>query len=137
MPDINIGALSEVINDKMDRDLNNRSDDSGLRKLVESYTNGSSWYKVFDEIQSDGTVKKWCEQGGQATLGTFSYTFLKPYLNSPFVYFQCNSTNTGTATNQGAWMINSIPTTTGFTIMNAFTSSCHLAGYWRAEGYIS
>ena len=32
---INYGELSEAINDKMDRDLNNRSDDSGLRKLVE------------------------------------------------------------------------------------------------------
>ena len=59
MPDINIGQLSEAINNKMDRDLNNRSDDSGLRKLVESYVNGAYWYKVFDEIQTDGSIKKW------------------------------------------------------------------------------
>lgn len=83
MPDIDIGQLSEVINDKMDRDLNNRSTDSGLRRLIESYHNGTEWYKVFEEIQSDGTAKYWCEQGGRvlssASASEHIITFLKPY----------------------------------------------------------
>lgn len=87
MPDIDVGQLSEAINDKMDRDLNNRSTDSGLRRLIESYHNGTEWYKVFEEIQSDGTAKYWCEQGGRVYNNADvpnTINLLKPYQDTNY-----------------------------------------------------
>lgn len=95
MPDIDVGELSEVINDKMDRDLNNRTDGSGLRKLVESYVNGTSWYKIFDEIQENGTIRKWCEQGNtyeEIPAAGKTITLLKPYVTDKFTAFVCRCT---------------------------------------------
>lgn len=96
---------------------------------VEVYQNGSSWYRVY----SDG----WCEQGGAATLGTFSYTFLKPYQRAPQVFFQSVTDNSSASTNAGAWMINAMPTATGFTISSSFVSTYQIGGYWEAKGYIA
>ena len=86
MPDIDIGQLSEAINDKMDRDLNNRANSSGFRKLIESYSNGANWYKVFEEIQSDGTTKLWCEQGQTVTraAANTAFVFLKPFCDTNY-----------------------------------------------------
>ena len=137
MSDINIGALSEAINDKMDRDLNNRSDDSGLRKLVESYINGASWYKIFDEIQSDGTVKKWCEQGGSFTNSgdtTQTISFLKPFVDTSYYFNRCNeSTVTGTATSFASEGYSN-KTVTSISLYS-YRSVTNV--YWKAEGYIS
>lgn len=132
--DIDVGALSEAINDKMDRDLNNRSDDSGLRKLVESYVNGTSWYKIFDEIQSNGTVKKWCEQGGYLSAGkTGSISFLKPYIQVAGVYFGCISTRQGRCYDKELYP-NSV-SNTGFSYTNTVSGGVGI--YWFACGYIS
>ena len=107
--DIDVGALSEAINDKMDRDLNNRSDDSGLRKLVESYVNGTSWYKIFDEIQSDGTVKKWCEQGGRGTktssYGYETITLLVPMADTNYTLLNCKNSSRNSGDQRDAYII--------------------------------
>ena len=140
--DIDVGALSEAINDKMDRDLNNRSDNSGLRKLVESYVNGTDWYKVFDEIQSDGTVKKWCEQGGYYSTGiaqgqgTATITLLKPLqLNNGVYDLHVDKITSSTANTYGHSA--NIVSETQFTINNnGGLASTYI---WRASGdvYIS
>ena len=65
---------------KADIDLSNVPASKGI--LVESYVNGTSWYRVY----SDG----WCEQGGSTGLqGGDSYTrttitFLKPFANTDY-----------------------------------------------------
>ncbi|MGN1125540.1 MAG: phage tail protein [Candidatus Gastranaerophilaceae bacterium] len=51
---------------------------NSLSYIVETYTNGTSWYRVY----SDG----WCEQGGQygVASATGVYTFLKPFKNTNY-----------------------------------------------------
>lgn len=134
MPDIDIGQLSEVINDKMDRDLNNRSTDSGLRRLIESYHNGSDWYKVFEEIQSDGTTKQWCEQGGVITgTGTQTINLFKPFSSTD--YSIINSVAYSSIMNDVRPINTSNKTTNSFQIFMGTVSGVY--AYWKAEGYIS
>lgn len=132
MSDINIGALSEAINDKMDRDLNNRSTDSGLRKLVESYVNGTSWYKIFDEIQSDGTVKKWCEQGGRGTkkssYGYEKITLLVPMLDTNYTLLNCKNSSGNSGDQRDAYIISTTQIGLGWEGAIAI---------YKVEGYIS
>ena len=70
--------------DEIATDLNRKVDKSDLSEaqcVVETYTNGSSWYRVY----SDG----WCEQGGSDRFGTYAgsnYTrfFLKPFKDTNY-----------------------------------------------------
>jgi hypothetical protein len=65
----------------------------GLRKLVEVSDSSlmPSWYKVFEEIQPDGSVKKWCEQGGVITpssTGKKAYNYVKPFADENYLLFK-------------------------------------------------
>lgn len=135
MSDINIGALSEAINDKADRDLNNRSDNSGLRKLTESYVNGTDWYKIFDEIQSDGTVKKWCEQGGRTTsysgAGFQTINLLKPMLDVNYTLLNCNNSTAARGDQRDGYIISETQIGVGY------DNSQSSGAIWKVEGYIS
>lgn len=129
-PEIDIDAISEALNDKMDRDLKNRSNDSGLRKLRESYANGNDWYKIFTEIQQDGTVRTWCEQGGFAEPGTL-ISLLIPYSDTTYTLTVTpnGGTNGSSATTCNTYNVAS--TSFYFT-----TSSNWYSAYWKAEGYL-
>ena len=116
--------------DEIATDLNGKVNITDLQEvqcIVETYVNGTSWYRIW----SDG----WCEQGGDCTLGTFSYTFLKEYTSKPNVQLTFSSTYAGYA------LVNcvgfySIPTTTGFTVTSQFTATYYLGASWYACGYI-
>ena len=140
MPDIDIGQLSEVINNKMDRDLNNRSTDSGLRRLIESYHNGTEWYKVFEEIQSDGTTKYWCEQGGYIAwtgAGEKTVNFYKNFSSAPLcMNFITDSTANTTGTNSGGCTVGNL-TSTSMTIRDGTPVTGKQGVFWEARGYIS
>lgn len=138
MSDINVGQLSEVINNKMDRDLNNRSTDSGLRKLVESYVNGTSWYKVFDEIQANGSIKKWCEQGSVLATSTTgsayesgTKTLLKPFIDTNYSLFLQNS---GNDTSYEPKITDKTTSTFSYAYVEAYQTNLT---NWLACGYIS
>ena len=65
--------------------------------VVESYSNGTSWYRVW----SDG----WCEQGGVTPTGYNGYdtiTLLKPYKDTNYSVIMTGRTDTG-STQAGAW----------------------------------
>ena len=71
----------EVDLDQVATDLNSKVNVGDLTQchvVVETYQNGTSWYRVYD----DG----WCEQGGDYTLssnnGSISISFLKPFNNT-------------------------------------------------------
>ena len=71
MTDINIGAITEALNDKMDRDANNIESPKLPIFLVDvqypTADNNYTWYRKY----SDG----WVEQGGEESLsGTNSLT---------------------------------------------------------------
>lgn len=88
---IDLLELKENSIDKANITLNNVSNTSGLRKLIEVYKNGSNWYKVFAEYDpSTGSfVGNWCEQGGSiaVTSGDNEYTvsLLKNYANTNYI----------------------------------------------------
>lgn len=139
MPDIDVGELSEAINDKMDRDLNNRTDGSGLRKLVESYVNGTSWYKVFDEIQENGTIKKWCEQGGRYTVASSSphtINLFKTMSDTDYSIMICPAMNNAGDYTVSILVRSDMITTSSFGVQKQWTSSTGYY-YWKAKGYIS
>ena len=94
--------------------------------IIESYKNGSSWYRIY----SDG----WCEQGGNCSAsGNVTVTLLKEYSNTDyqviFSYLGANSTTGNTRDNSiGSQSVGS------FT-----TSDPNRQGTirWRACGYIA
>ena len=66
MPDINIGAITEALNDKEDRDLRNTDTGSGADAVIDFQTpnagNNYTWYRKY--------ASGWVEQGGnQAPAG--------------------------------------------------------------------
>ena len=98
-------------------------------RIVETYSNGTSWYRVY----SDG----WCEQGGKITSNDTSDTqviFLKEFADTNYsVVGQQEGTN-GNAEYCNGWRLSNLATTSCY-VYNATngTNSFH----WRACGYIS
>ena len=63
MSDINIGAITEALNDKSDRDLRNVDNTAGADAVIEyqlpTEENGYTWYRKYKS--------GWVEQGGQTS----------------------------------------------------------------------
>lgn len=120
------GLNSELFNGKADTNLNNVPASKSI--LIESYINGTSWYRVY----SDG----WCEQGGLGVGQNPTVTFIKPYKsgdNAIDIVITPLNTAVDQATRFPVVIYN--VTNTGFT---AYVVVANLAGcYWRACGYIS
>jgi hypothetical protein len=79
----------EVDIDEVVTDLNGKVDKSSLQEVqcvVETYQNGTSWYRVY----SDG----WCEQGGSSYIASdgASVTLLKTFTNTNY-NIQCTGRN--------------------------------------------
>lgn len=91
MTDINIGAITEALNDKTDRDLHNVDTGVGADAVVEyqapTSTNNYTWYKKYKS--------GWCEMGGvdsfSATAARTKTIDLPVSLSSTnyFVMLQC------------------------------------------------
>lgn len=130
---VNEGIESRVAKDSMQE----------VPCIVETYVNGTSWYRVY----SDG----WCEQGGKTVVSqeasNVQVVFTKPYNNIPTVMTNINALvaythNTGNATvssvmgRSGA--INRV-SNTGFYFSYLSVSSSNGFGeaYWFACGYIA
>lgn len=80
MSDINFGAMTEALNDKADRDLNNMT--ANIDYVVESKyptTDDPTWYRKYKS--------GWLEQGGRiapTTNASLTYSFPKPFLDSDY-----------------------------------------------------
>ena len=63
MSDINIGAITETLNDKLDRDLRNVDTTTGADVVIDyqapTAENGYTWYRKYKS--------GWVEQGGQSS----------------------------------------------------------------------
>lgn len=96
--------------------------------VVETYRNGSSWYRVW----SDG----WCEQGGRiSTQSTVPYTvnLLKEYADTNYsVFTQSCQTSTNDNYNNGALVRNI--TVSSFDVL---TNESDGYRFWEAKGYIN
>lgn len=75
--DINFGAITEALNDKADRDLNNMT--ANIDYVVESYDDEEgNWYRVYKS--------GWIEQGGISSPSGSDLTIslLKPYIDTNY-----------------------------------------------------
>lgn len=123
---ININEIAEALNNKVD--LKNNCSQSDVKYIVETYSSGTNWYRVW----SDG----WIEQGGKTpSVGndiSITVTLNKAFSNTNY-YINLTSNTTTTTFNsaQPNW-VNS-RTTTNF--------SAHIDCYgadgsdWYACGY--
>ena len=128
-----------------DKDLSNVTNTSGFRKLTEIYSNGASWYKVYNEYDtSTGTyIGKWCEQGGiydngsNAQSGVGNITLLKQYKDTNYCFqFTPNRDGSG----QCAGVVGTAGKTSGSIDLVFYGNSANdVTRYlmWQAEGYIS
>ena len=97
--------------------------------VVQTYQNGSSWYRVY----SDG----WCEQGGyyeNSSSSTKNFTFLKPFINNNY-YLSCSATYTKNGGTNHQENMNEFVSRTvdGF---SKYLWSVNNNFYWKACGYI-
>ena len=96
-------------------------------KIVDSYSNGTSWYRVW----SDG----WIEQGGRYSSvggnGQVYITFVKNF-NTTNYYINAMQLSTGTDSGTGTWSVHTI-SVSGFYVRN-FTDAKSDIG-WYACGY--
>lgn len=122
----------EVDIDEIATDLNAKVDKADLSEVqcvVETYSNGTSWYRVY----SDG----WCEQGGEfpnSGTNTQQITFLKEFADTNYYFNRCNeSTVTGTATS----FANEGYTDKQTSGIKVYCYSSITKCIWEAKGYIS
>ena len=118
MSDIDIGQITEALNDKMDRDGVNAT----ASVCIESWHEGTEWYRVY----SDG----WCEQGGYTTNNSNTINFLKEFVDTNYSVFQTPQAVSTSSFQARTWYVSS-----------KLTASVTFAGsndpaYWETKGYI-
>lgn len=89
--DINIGAITEALNDKTDRDMRNVDNAAGADAVIEyqlpTADNNYTWYRKYKS--------GWVEQGGfkQNVSGTVTVTFPKEMANNRYTIIKTLSTS--------------------------------------------
>ena len=124
MADIDVGKISEALNNKTDRNMRNVDtsvSDAVIAWQAPTAENGYTWYRKY--------ASGWVEQGGTIT-ATGSYvttTFPVAFSNDKYTLFAINHHNS-----TGAWSnrFGFDKTATGFT----WISDSGITEDWRAEG---
>ena len=108
-PDIDVSALAEALNEKMDRDMYNKA--TNIHYIVETWHSGTEWYRVW----SDG----WIEQGGVVSR---TASLLQINLNTPFTstnyVVQATMGETTASTKNVSGLIVGTQTTSSFYVGN-------------------
>ena len=115
--------------DEIVTDLNGKVDRSDLEEVqcvVETYQNGTSWYRVY----SDG----WCEQGGVATGAQITVSLLKPYKDT--TYYASWILLDNTSTSNLTFQYQSVRSRTTSTFVISASASTSFTTMWEAKGYI-
>lgn len=135
------GLNAELFNGKVDLNLNNIDNSNntaannlntkGIRTVIEAYSNGTNWYRVW----SDG----WCEQGGKTYCAASQWTtinFLKVFADTNYEV-TTGSQMSADSDNPAAKITNF--TTTSFSAAFKWDTGQYKAGtcHWVAYGYIS
>jgi hypothetical protein len=117
----NISDIFSSLSDKLNSDFSNSSNLKKTYSIIETYSYNNSWYRIY----SDG----WCEQGGYATSGTTSVTFLKTFSSAP-LYFSYSAIPWS-----GGYQyceFDSFPSATGYT--RKYSSQ---PTKWEAKGFLA
>lgn len=132
MSDINIGQITEALNDKADRDMMNVDTLSGADAVVEyqepTSANDYTWYRKY--------ASGWVEQGGQTASEKQSTThaIVFPVEMADANYFVCI---TQTVAGNGYIIRATGRTTTGFNMVpDYFTAGANPSGVklWQVSG---
>lgn len=138
-----LSGLITSINNKANVSLDNVATTSGFRKLVDSYSSGASWFKIFKEYNSAGNlVGQWCEQGSmnQQTSRDTQVTLLVNYKDTNYS-IQTNGQVT-TASSSGYYAAVPIISSSYLKTVSSFCIdwghyASHPYVYWETKGYIS
>ena len=120
--------------DQVATDLNNKVDRSDLAEVqcvVETYVNGTSWYRIY----SDG----WCEQGGRfnanntATTASYTVNLLKYYKDTNYSIVTCGYSNHADQFKNG---VSPYSFTTSSFVIQTYNNDALQPIVWQASGYI-
>ena len=127
MSDINVGQISEALNDKMDRDAHNVQSPSAvvIEKQDPTSANNYTWYRKY----SDG----WVEQGGITSGAPATVTLLVEMADTNYSIMGCSRQD---ASGSG-WFSAGVITTTGFGCNLQYGSGTQSSGtsiQWEVRG---
>lgn len=132
---VDIDEIATDLNGKADVDLSNTTpaisfatamNTAGIRTVVETYVNGTSWYRVY----SDG----WCEQGGFNANYGGTITLLKKMSNNTYTCLCCHNGSSA----KGEGVIHAYnKTTTSFNVGLSISTSGMYGYSWYVSGYIN
>lgn len=100
------------------------------RTVIETYSNGTSWYRIY----SDG----WCEQGGRYTVTSSSphtIDLFKTMANTDYSIMICPGLNNAGDNTLNIHVRTDMITTTSFGIQKQWSSYSGYY-YWEVKGYI-
>lgn len=117
--DINFGKISEALNNKADRDLNNT--DPVADYVVERYNDENrNWYEVWKS--------GWLRQGGKLSSGQIpSVTLLKPFASGAYTVISVAEAQFG----RNYYAYNK--TSTSFSCAQGYSNSSTIANFWDGE----
>ena len=128
MEDINIGAITEALNDKSDRDLRNIDNIAGADAVIDyqepTADNGYTWYRKYKS--------GWVEQGGvlsQTSGGILSVSFPVEMADTNYTLIRVQNQTLSIQSNYPGWTSGTESrTTTGFTYNGIATSVWQVSG---------
>ena len=140
MTDINVGAITEALNDKSDRDLRNVDNTAGADAVIEYQApdpnNDYKWYRKYKS--------GWVEQGGiwtgsmSAGNGSDAYAYVTLPITMNDTNYIINITNnsgTGTATVWEMWMVQELTTSQFRMHMGAYANTRTITRMnWEVKG---
>lgn len=128
---VDVGEITDALNNKVDLPANKSQSD--VDYVVESYQNGTSWYRVYKS--------GWCEQGGYVNNNTnyVEIAFLKQFADTNYSIQATAGFDSGFTPT--AWVFPSNKSTTSVRIAAERWSSANYTAavssfYWEAKGYI-
>jgi len=137
--DVDINQIATDLNLKADTDLINATQSSetvksllnnaGVKYVVETYSNGTSWYRVW----SDG----WCEQGGRFESSDGSSTtvsFLKEFLDINYTLVGLAYGNQGIDQYVNGWRVITLNTSSAVIKNNTNGTNSFM---WYACGWLA
>lgn len=137
---IDLLELKENSVDKANITLDNVSNISGFRKLIEVYKGTNAWYKIFSEYdpENGSFVGYWCEQGGICSnipgSGGATVTLLKEMQDTNY-WIGGGVANISDGNFGGVFCVPNQKTTTSFGI-DFGSASITGTAYWEVKGYI-
>ena len=138
MPDINIGQISEALNDKMDRDGYNVQSpaDVIVAKQDPTSSNSYTWYRKYASgwVEQGGVKSATSVADGSGTAGNTQINLPITMANSNY-WYSANAQVGGSGWDYGNGVILNTRTTTKLTLKVISGTSDSMQIFWQVKGY--